>query len=117
MAATAARRWPIDVTQSGPAGTTTYVYWINNYYKDIQISGIRDREILLPKLLTHRAYQSEAQRYAGPTLEKSGRHTVTLDYRTVNTPPALRPNCSGAFSKYARAPGHRNVPGVTERTK
>lgn len=29
----------IDVTQSGPAGSTTTVYWINNYFKDVQISG------------------------------------------------------------------------------
>lgn len=29
----------IDVTQSGAAGTTTTIYWINNYNKDVQIAG------------------------------------------------------------------------------
>lgn len=29
----------IDVTQTGGPGTTTWVYWINTYYKTIAIKG------------------------------------------------------------------------------
>lgn len=29
----------IDVTQTGAAGSTTWVYWVNNYYKTITITG------------------------------------------------------------------------------
>lgn len=39
----------IDVTQTGPAGTTTYVYWINNYYRDIQITGLATAKYYCPR--------------------------------------------------------------------
>jgi hypothetical protein len=29
----------IDVSQTGKAGTTTWIYWINSYYKTISIKG------------------------------------------------------------------------------
>jgi hypothetical protein len=39
----------LDVTQSGSSGSETYVYWINNYYKDVQIYGYATAKYYCPK--------------------------------------------------------------------
>ncbi|NES72358.1 MAG: hypothetical protein F6K24_47755 [Okeania sp. SIO2D1] len=38
-------------------------------------------------------------------------------YFTTNVAVADRPNSSGAYCNFASAPGHINVPGVTDLTK
>jgi hypothetical protein len=39
----------IDVTESGAYGTTTTVYWINNYNKDVQINGQATAKYYCPR--------------------------------------------------------------------
>jgi hypothetical protein len=39
----------VDVTQSGAAGSTTTVYWINNYYKNVQINGLATAKYYCPR--------------------------------------------------------------------
>ena len=38
----------VDVTQTGAAGTTTTLYWINNSNKDVQINGLATAKYYCP---------------------------------------------------------------------
>jgi len=40
----------LDVTETGGAGSQTYVYWINNYYKDINITGYATAKFYCPRV-------------------------------------------------------------------